>query len=84
MHWITIIGLLAAACTTIAFLPQVIKTVKTKKTNDISRLMYVVLTTGIFLWVVYGLLTIDLPIILANSITFVLALIVLMLKIIHG
>ena len=84
MHWITIIGLLAAACTTIAFLPQVIKTVKTKKTNDISRLMYIILTTGILLWVVYGLLTIDLPIILANSITFVLALIVLMLKIIHG
>jgi MtN3 and saliva related transmembrane protein len=46
--------------------------------------MYVILTTGILLWVVYGLLTIDLPIILANSITFVLALIVLMLKIIHG
>ena len=84
MPWITIIGLLAAACTTIAFLPQVIKTVKTKKTKDISLLMYVILTTGILLWVVYGLLTIDLPIILANSITFVLALIVLMLKIIHG
>ena len=84
MHWITIIGLLAATCTTIAFLPQVIKTVKTKKTNDISLLMYVILTTGILLWVVYGLLTIDLPIILANSITFVLALIVVMLKIIHG
>ena len=84
MPWITIIGLLAAACTTIAFLPQVIKTVKTKKTKDISLLMYIILTTGILLWVVYGLLTIDLPIILANSITFVLALIVLMLKIIHG
>lgn len=84
MHWITIIGLLAVACTTIAFLPQVIKTVKTKETKDISLLMYVILTTGILLWVVYGLLTIDLPIILANSITFVLALIVLMLKIIHG
>ena len=84
MHWITIIGLLAATCTTIAFLPQVIKTVKTKETKDISRLMYIILTTGILLWVVYGLLTIDLPIILANTITFVLALIVLMLKIIHG
>ncbi|MCK4734791.1 MAG: SemiSWEET transporter [Methanophagales archaeon] len=84
MHWITIIGLLAAMCTTIAFLPQVIKTVKTKETKDISRLMYIILTTGILLWVVYGLLTMDLPIILANSITFILALIVLMLKIIHG
>ena len=84
MHWITVIGLLAATCTTISFLPQVIKIVKTKKTSDISLLMYVVLTTGILLWVMYGLLTIDLPIILANSITFILALIVLILKIKHG
>ena len=84
MNWIIIIGLLAATCTTLSFLPQVIKIVKTKKTSDISLLMYVVLTTGILLWVMYGLLTIDLPIILANSITFILALIVLILKIKHG
>jgi MtN3 and saliva related transmembrane protein len=47
MNWIIIIGLLAATCTTLSFLPQVIKIVKTKKTSDISLLMYVVLTTGI-------------------------------------
>jgi len=64
MNWITVIGLLAATCTTVSFLPQVIKIVKTKKTSDISLLMYVVLTTGILLWVMYGLLIIDLPVIL--------------------
>ncbi len=84
MNWIIIIGLLAATCTTLSFLPQVIKIVKTKKTSDISLLMYVILTTGILLWALYGLLTMDLPVLLANSITFILALIVLILKIKHG
>lgn len=84
MHWIIIIGLLAATCTTLSFLPQVIKIVKTRKTSDLSLLMCVILTTGILLWALYGLLTMDLPVLLANSITFILALIVLILKIKHG
>jgi len=84
MNWIIIIGLLAATCTTLSFLPQVIKIVKTKKTSDISLLMYVILTTGILLWALYGLLIMDLPVLLANSVTFILALIVLILKIKHG
>jgi len=84
MNWVIIIGLLAATCTTLSFLPQVIKIVKTKKTSDISLLMYVILTTGILLWALYGLLTMDLPVLLANSITFILALVVLILKIKHG
>ena len=84
MNWIIIIGLLAATCTTLSFLPQVIKIVKTKKTSDISLSMYVILTTGILLWALYGLLIMDLPVLLANSVTFILALIVLILKIKHG
>ena len=84
MNWIFILGLLAATCTTLSFLPQVIKIVKTKRTSDLSLLMYVVLATGILLWALYGLLTRDLPVLLANSITFILALIVLILKIKHG
>ncbi len=84
MSWVIILGLLAAAFTTAALLPQVIKTVKTKKTDDISLLMYVILSIGISLWLIYGLLTIDLPIILANSITLILTVIVLILKIRHG
>jgi len=84
MNWITILGLIAASCTTIAFLPQVIKTIKSKHTHDISMLMYIILTTGVSLWLVYGVLIRDLPLILANGITFVFAATVLILKIIHG
>ena len=55
MNWITMVGLTAAACTTISFLPQAIKTIKTKHTKDLSLVMYSILTTGILLWVVYGI-----------------------------
>jgi MtN3 and saliva related transmembrane protein len=79
-----IIGLLAATCTTLAFLPQVIHTIRRKRTEDISLLMYLAFTIGILLWLVYGLLLRDLPLIIANSITLFLSVIVLFLKIKHG
>ena len=81
MNWVTIIGLLAATGTTISFLPQVIKSWKTHKTQDISLPMYIVLCTGVCLWLVYGFLIKDLPIVLANGITLILALSILFLKI---
>ncbi|MCX6742084.1 MAG: SemiSWEET transporter [Candidatus Pacearchaeota archaeon] len=80
MDWITILGLFAAFGTTIAFLPQAIKSIKSKKTNDVSLGMYSVYVIGIFLWLSYGILIKNLPIILANAITFILTLIVLVLK----
>ncbi len=83
MNYITIIGLLAATGTTVAFLPQVIKSWKTKRTKDISPLMYLILVIGIFLWLIYGILLKDLPLILANAVTFILALSVLILTIKH-
>jgi len=76
----TLLGLIAAACTTIAFVPQVYKTLKTRDTRSISLPMYAMFTFGIFLWLIYGLLNHDLPIILANSITCVLAALVLIFK----
>ncbi|MEE9613977.1 MAG: SemiSWEET transporter [Thermodesulfobacteriota bacterium] len=82
--WTTILGLVAAACTTASFLPQVGKTLKTRKTEDISLLMYAVLTVGIFLWLLYGFATKDLPIIVANTISLALAGTVLALKVKHG
>ncbi|MGD1075695.1 MAG: SemiSWEET transporter [Thermodesulfovibrionales bacterium] len=82
--WITTIGLLAAACTTLSYLPQVVKIIRTKHTKDISLLMYLILGTGLFLWFVYGLLLRDLPILIANGITFVLSLGVLILKMKYG
>jgi len=81
MNWITTLGLIAATCTTISFLPQVIKIIKTKHTKDISLGMYSTLTTGIFLWFIYGILIKDPPVIIANAITLILSTTVLILKI---
>ncbi|MAH32819.1 hypothetical protein CL615_00330 [archaeon] len=80
MGYIETIGFTAAALTTIAFLPQVIKAWKSKHTKDISLIMFIVLTIGIFLWVVYGFLILSMPVIAANVVTFVLALTILILK----
>lgn len=81
MDWITIIGLLAATGTTTSFLPQTIRTIKTKHTRDLSLGMYAILTTGVFLWLVYGILIKNMPIIIANAISFVFTTIILILKI---
>ena len=84
MDWITLIGLLAATGTTTAFLPQVIKAVRSRRTSDISLVMYIIFIVGLLLWIVYGVLTIDVPVIVANFITVFLALIVLSLKLEYG
>lgn len=79
-----IIGLAAATLTTIAFVPQVWRSLKTRDTRGISLGMYTVFTLGIALWLVYGLLINDLPVTLANAVTLVLALAVLILKLRYG
>ena len=81
--WMTVLGLTAAVCTTTSFLPQVVKTIRTRHTADLSLLMYVILTVGLFLWLVYGYLRRDVPLIAANSISFTLSAIILILKIRH-
>jgi len=80
----TSIGLAAAFCTTVAFLPQVVKTWRTRSTKDISLVMFLVFTTGIFLWLVYGVMRSDLPLIAANGTTFVLSATILYFKLRHG
>jgi len=80
----TIIGLIAATLTTVSFLPQAIHTFRTRKTEGLSLPMYIALTTGVFLWFVYGLYLHSLPIILANSVTFIFASCILILKVKHG
>ena len=84
MNPVTLIGLAAAFCTTIAFLPQVIRTWRTRSTKDLSLSMFLVFTTGIFLWLVYGLVIRDLPLIAANGVTFVLSGTILFFKLRHG
>ena len=80
----TVIGLTAAALTTSATLPQAFKSWKTKKTDDLSFLMYLALTVGALLWLVYGVLIDDLPIMLANAFTFIQVSLVLGLKVKYG
>jgi MtN3 and saliva related transmembrane protein len=84
LHWTALIGLVAGICTTCSYLPQVIKMLKSKSTKDVSFLMYAILTTGVFLWMIYGFILKDFPIILANGISFALSMYVLVLKIKHG
>jgi MtN3 and saliva related transmembrane protein len=83
-NYISLIGLIAGTCTTISFLPQVIKTIRMKETKDISLSMYIVLATGILLWTIYGILRADVPVILANAISFVLAVTILIFKLRYG
>ena len=64
-----IIGLIAAVCTTFAFVPQVMKVWKTKQTKDLSLRMYSIMFLGILLWLVYDILIDSLSIILANVVT---------------
>lgn len=83
MNWIMIIGLIAATSTTVSFFPQAMKIIKSRHTKDISLGMYSILTTGIFLWLIYGILSQDLPIIIANGISFGLSITILIFKLIY-
>lgn len=78
-----LMGSLAAILTTVSFVPQVLKTLHTGSTEGISILMYSTFVMGILLWLVYGILKNDPPIYLANSLTLVLATVVLTIKIIN-
>lgn len=81
MDWIKIIGYIAAASTTIAFLPQALKTIKTKDTKSISLGMYVLFTFGVLMWLIYGIANTDWPIIIANAVTLLLAIVILFYKV---
>jgi MtN3 and saliva related transmembrane protein len=80
MDCIFIVGILAGTFTTIAFLPQVIQAYQSKHTKDLSLLMFVVFSTGLVLWIVYGIILKALPVILANSVTLLLCLYLIYLK----
>lgn len=75
-----LIGLVAAALTTFAFLPQVIQTWRSRSAAGLNFSMLLVLATGVFLWLVYGIGAGQLPVILANGATLVLVLILLCFK----
>ncbi|MBW4549709.1 MAG: SemiSWEET transporter [Aphanocapsa sp. GSE-SYN-MK-11-07L] len=81
IDYITTLGLVAGVLTTIAYLPQLIKTWKSKSADDLSWSMLIILCLGIVLWLVYGVYVHDLPIIAANIVTLLFAAVILILKI---
>jgi MtN3 and saliva related transmembrane protein len=80
MNYSDIVGTVAACLTTFSFLPQAIKTFRTKDVSGISLSMYSCFTAGVALWLVYGILLMAWPIIIANVITVSLALSILLMK----
>jgi MtN3 and saliva related transmembrane protein len=84
LSWLTWMGLLAAFCSTAAFVPQMIKTWRTRSTKDISLVMFLVLVTGIILWLAYGVIIQDIPLIVANGVTLLFAGTILFFKLKHG
>ena len=79
LGWTEILGLVAGACTTAAVTPQIWKAWKTKEVEDVSIGMYLVLITGLALWLVYGILQKDIPIIATNGTALLLNLFMLYL-----
>ena len=81
MRIVDSIGALAGILTTIAFIPQVVKTWRSGSAEDISLFMFVLFSTGVLLWLIYGIAVDSMPIVAANAVTLVLALFILGLKI---
>ena len=78
---IEIFGYIAAVLTTAAFLPQLIKTLKTKKADDVSLVTLIMFIIGVLCWIIYGYQISSIPILLANLITLILNLLILISKI---
>ncbi|MBR0774185.1 SemiSWEET family sugar transporter [Bradyrhizobium diazoefficiens] len=81
---IKLLGFAAATCTTVAYAPQFIKVWRTRSARDISLGMFLVMLLGLALWLVYGLLSGDAPLVAANAITMLLAGGILVMKLKYG
>lgn len=84
MDGVTTLGLTAGTLTTIAFIPQIVKAWQSKSTGDLSWGMVTTFSTGVLLWLVYGIWIDSLPVILANAVTLLLQCGIIALKIRHG
>lgn len=83
MIYVKVIGFIAATMTTVGFIPQAVKIFRTHHTKDISLWMYVLFGTGVTMWLIYGIMQHDWPIILANIVTLMLVIPILIFKIIY-
>ena len=79
--YVEIFGYFAAILTTAAFLPQLIKTLRTKKADDVSLITLIMFITGLISWIIYGYKISSIPILAANIITFILNFLILISKI---
>ena len=79
MEW-KIVGIIAAVCTTSGFIPQIIRGMRTKRLDDISPIMYVLLIFGLSLWLSYGIHIEDIIIIVANAAGLVFSLFIVFLR----
>jgi MtN3 and saliva related transmembrane protein len=77
---IDFIGYVAATCTTLSFLPQLIRVLRLRSAREISLGMFLIFSVGTALWLTYGVLVRSKPVIAANAVTFVLAISILVLK----
>lgn len=84
MEWTSWIGYLAACLTTLSFLPQAIKVIVTRNTQGISGLMYVMFVCGLVMWLLYGLMIEDKAVSMANFLTLVFAMPILIIKLRRG
>ncbi|MBW3042408.1 SemiSWEET transporter [Prochlorococcus marinus] len=84
LNYIDLFGFLAALLTTIAFLPQLYKTWRTKSADDVSLIMLILFIIGLFCWIIYGFKIKSVPILVANIITFIFNFSILVLKITYS
>ncbi len=82
--YIEFFGYFAAILTTLAFIPQLIKTLKTKKADDVSLTTLIMFLTGVAAWIIYGIQISSKPILIANIITFLLNFLILVFKLIYS
>jgi MtN3 and saliva related transmembrane protein len=80
MHLTTLLGFIAGTLTTISFVPQVLHAWRSKRCDDLSWAMLLTFSAGVVLWLVYGLRLWAMPVIMANAVTLVLLLIIMVMK----
>jgi MtN3 and saliva related transmembrane protein len=84
VDYATLIGLIAGALTTFAYVPQIVKTWRTRSAKDLSVGWIIILLAGTFLWTVYGVIVYSIPVIAANVVSFILGAVLLILKMRYG
>ena len=84
IFYIEFLGYFAAILTTLAFIPQLTKTLKTKKAEDVSLTTLIMFLTGVAAWIIYGIQISSKPILIANIITFLLNFLILVFKLIYS